>query len=57
MSPVVLIIGWLLLNAAVALGVAIISHRLQDTFAEKPRRVAVPEECPERDTHPTLPSL
>jgi hypothetical protein len=57
MSPVILIFGWLMLNAAVALGVAIIGHRLQGTFAEKPRRVAVPEECPEQDAHPTLPSL
>jgi hypothetical protein len=53
-SLVFLIAGWLGLNAAVALGVAIISHR-RGTFAEKPRRVAVSKECPERDTHPTLP--
>jgi hypothetical protein len=56
MNSVILIIGWLLLNVAVALGVAIISHRLQGTFAEKPRRVAVTKECPKRDTHTTLPS-
>jgi hypothetical protein len=57
MSPVIVIIGWLVLNAAVALAVAIVSHGLQGTFAEKSRRAAVTEECPRRDTYTTLPSL
>jgi hypothetical protein len=56
MSPLILIIGWLLLNAAVALGVAMISDRLLGTFAEKPRLVAVPEEGLVRDTHAAWPS-
>jgi hypothetical protein len=55
MGPVFLIAGWLGLNAAVVLGVAIISHRRLGTFAEKPQRVAVSKECPERDTRSTLP--
>jgi hypothetical protein len=62
MGPVILIAGWLVLNAAVALGVASISHRLLGTFAEKPwlaavpvekpQRVAAPEEYPELGTEP-----
>lgn len=41
MSPTILIAGWLLLSAACALGVAIISDRVLGTFTIKPRLAPV----------------
>jgi hypothetical protein len=52
MGPVILILGWLVSSAAVALGVASISHRLLGTFGEKLRLAAVPVEKPQRVAAP-----